>query len=254
MKAIKRFEFVGVPIDNYSFDEAVKVLLKAAMEERDTLVVHFINVAKIVRARRDKRLLKALWEGDLVLADGKPLLPLGRLLGIRLPTRVNGTDLMEKLMESGSALGISFFLLGAKEDILRKCIQKIKVKYLGIKIAGFRNGYFSPADVPRIINQINEVQPDILFIGLPTPQKELFALENSSKLKAKIIQGVGGSFEVLAGATKRAPIWMQRFGLEWLFRVIQEPKRMFWRYFSTNLTFLWIYTRELQKKLELQKR
>ncbi len=98
-----------------------------------------------------------------------------------------------------------------------------------------------------IIDKINRAKPDILFIGIPTPLKELFAYENRANLKVPMVQGVGGSFDVLAGLVQRAPVWMQEWGLEWFFRVLQEPKRMFWRYLSTNTEFLILYLQNIIK-------
>lgn len=233
-----RYSFMGCPIDSHSFDQATYEIVTKIKQRSKTSLVHFLNVAKVVKARRDQCLMKALWDGDLVLTDGKPLLFFGKFLGIQLATRVNGTDLMEQLLEVSEKEGFGVYLLGARNEILQKCVANIKIRYPNINIVGYRNGYFRNSDASTIIKEVNRVQPDILFIGMGTPQKEIFSFYNRDKFSVPIIQGVGGSFDVLAGEAKRAPKWMQCYGLEWFFRILQEPKRMFWRYLSTNTIFL----------------
>jgi len=237
---------MGCPIDIYSFEEAVSAIISRITSDSPTTLVHFLNVAKIIKAQKNDHLRIALWGGDFVLADGKPLLFFGKGLGIILPTRVNGTDLMEKLIEVCAKKGFSIYLFGSKQLIIKKCVEVIRQKYKNIKIVGYRNGYFRSEEVDEIISKINDSNPDIVFIGLPSPHKELFAYENKAKFMVPIIQGVGGSFDVLAGFVNRAPKWMQNYGLEWLYRVLQEPKRLFWRYLSTNTKFLLLYMKQFK--------
>ncbi len=139
---IARHNYMGCPIDSHSFKEAVSEIISRIKEGSPTTIIHFLNVAKIVKARSNDHLRAALWDGDLVLADGKPLSFFGRGLGISLPTRVNGTDLMEKLIEISEKEGFSIYLLGAKQDVLEKRVDKIENKHPNIKICGYRNGYF----------------------------------------------------------------------------------------------------------------
>jgi len=240
---IKRFKIIGCPIDNYSFDDAIRKIVRSAKcVDRPTLI-HFLNVAKIVKAQSNENLCNALWDGDLVLADGKPLLPLARNLGIYLPTRVNGTDLMEKLIEICENEELSIYFLGARQDIIKKFVDKMQSKHPNLIIAGYRNGYFEDNELDIIIEHINLANPNILFVGMGTPQKELFAYENKGRLKVPVIQGVGGSFDVVSGVIRRAPKWMQNWGMEWAFRVYNEPKRLFWRYLSSNTVFMVLYTK-----------
>jgi N-acetylglucosaminyldiphosphoundecaprenol N-acetyl-beta-D-mannosaminyltransferase len=241
----RRYDFLGCPIDDYSFDEVVSEIIRRIKEKKRTNLVHFLNVSKIVKARKNKQLQQTLWAGDFVLADGKPLLPFGRLLGISLPTRVNGTDLMEKLLEISAEEGFRVYLLGAKQEVIEKCVIKIRRKHPKINICGYRNGYFQEDEVGAITEAINKSKADIAFIGMGTPQKEFFAHQNRAKLTVPIVEGVGGSFDVLGGFVTRAPVWMQQAGLEWFYRVLQEPKRMFWRYFYTNTIFFIIFLKYL---------
>jgi N-acetylglucosaminyldiphosphoundecaprenol N-acetyl-beta-D-mannosaminyltransferase len=236
-----RYNFMGCPLDAYTI-EAVHAEVKERIECRaGVTLIHFLNVGKIVRARDDKELVQALWDGDMVLADGKPLVPLGRLVGARIPERVNGTDLMLSLLQTAADMGLRVYFLGGTQGVVESCAAKVRSMYPYLAIAGYSHGYFSSAATEEVINRINSAAPDILFVGMGTPQKELFAFRNRRQLKASIVQGVGGSFEVVAGVVKRAPLRMQEWGLEWLFRVFQEPKRMFWRYLSTNSRFIMLY-------------
>lgn len=235
--AFRRHDYMGCPVDPYTLEGAAREIIRRANDRTQTSVVHFTNIAKIVRAIEDPTLKAALWDGDLVLADGKPLLPLARALGIELPARVNGTDLMERVIELCAQGGLSIYLLGATEEIVTRAVQALADRHPGLRIVGHRNGYFSDEQIPRMIDAINISKPHVLFVGIPTPQKELFAFGCRASLRIPVIQGVGGSFDVLAGAVRRAPLWMQRSGLEWFWRVIQEPRRLFWRYASTNVLF-----------------
>ena len=236
-----RRDLMGSPIDLYSFADAIEEIECRITKSSHTNLIHFLNAAKIVRARSQPLLAQALWDSDLIVADGKPLLLVGRTLGIRIPTRVNGTDLMEALIALAARKHYRLYFLGAKEEVLEKCVDKTRSLYPDIDICGYRNGYFSEDETDDVIADINSARPDIVFIGMPTPRKEMFAFLNRSRLHSPIVQGVGGSFDILSGQTKRAPSWMQRSGLEWLYRVLQEPRRLFWRYFSTNIVFLAMY-------------
>lgn len=244
-----RHDFMGCPIDDYSFEQTVKEVLERIEGGEAPSLIHFLNVAKIVKARKDVALRQLLWNGEFVLPDGKPLLWFARAFGIHLPTRVNGTDLMERLLAESAQKGFRIYLLGATPDILEACVLKIRSIYPGSNICGYRDGYFGADEVENVIKAINSARPHILFIGMPTPRKEFFAQDYRSRLNVPVIQGVGGSFDVLAGAVPRAPTWMQHCGLEWLFRVLQEPGRLFWRYFSTNTVFIAIFFIHLLRRV-----
>jgi N-acetylglucosaminyldiphosphoundecaprenol N-acetyl-beta-D-mannosaminyltransferase len=245
--------YMGCPLDTYTFRGAVEEIVRRVRHRGPPSLVHFLNVAKIVKAHASPELETILWDGDLVLADGKPLQYFGRGLRIRVPERIAGIDLMLELLEVSSRETIPVYLLGAKEEVLQACLRTIERRFPGIQIAGSRNGYFSPQETPVVIEEINRSCPGILFVGMGTPQKELFAFENRARLMVPVVQGAGGTFDVIAGVTRRAPSWMQELGLEWLFRVLQEPRRLFWRYFSTNLLFLVLFLKTFLRRAELQR-
>ncbi len=238
---VKRYNFMETPLDAFTV-EGVIVEIKRIIDSKEyTKIVNFSNVAKVVKARKDPYLNKILWSGDFALADGKPLVKFGKWLGMNIPERVNGTNLMMDLFKLSQEEKYRVFLFGAKQEILERCVTNIMDIYPGINICGYRNGYFKKNEIMDVVDTINSAKPDILFIGMGTPQKEIFAYEQKNNLKVPIVQGVGGSFDVVAGLVERAPVWMQNWGLEWFFRVIQEPRRMFWRYFSTNIKFILIF-------------
>jgi N-acetylglucosaminyldiphosphoundecaprenol N-acetyl-beta-D-mannosaminyltransferase len=148
---------------------------------------------------------------------------------------------MHKLLALADEKGYRVYLFGGRQEILETCVATIQQRYPKVRIAGSRNGYFLPTELPDIVTQINTARPDILFIGINSPTKEQLADKWKKQIHATIIQGVGGSFDVLAGIVPRAPLWVQRAGFEWLYRVLQEPRRMFWRYAKTNAQCLWIF-------------
>ena len=216
---------------------------------------HYIavaNAAKIVKMRSDKELKSSIETAHLVGADGVPLVWAARLLGETLLGRVNGTDLMYRLLERSNQKGYRIFFFGTKEKILQKVIERVRTEYPGVNIAGCHHGYFTPSQELSIVRKIREAKADILFIAFGTPKKELWIKRYLNSMEVPVVHGVGGSFDVLAGVIPRAPLWMQRYGLEWLFRLCQEPRRMWRRYLVTNTLFiLMIFKAWLNYRIEL---
>jgi len=244
----RRVDFLGCPLDLYTSDEILQQVREAIDRRSRKCVIHFLNGNKIAQAQEDPEMRAILWRGDLVLADGQPLLPMARLLGMEIPERIDGIGLMEKLLCLADEHRYRIFLLGAKQTVLDACVAEIQRRFPGLIVAGHRNGYFRDAELPQIVDQINSTHADILFIGIGTPIKERLADQWGSRIEAPVIQGVGGSFDVLAGLVQRAPDWMQRVGLEWFYRVLQEPRRMFWRYLKTNVQCLALFAKALVAK------
>jgi len=241
----RRLDLLGCPVDPFTSREVLDEV-QQAIERRDRkCVIHFVNGNKIAQAHEDPEMREILWRGDLVLADGQPLLPMARLLGLEIPERIDGIGLMEKLLRLADERRYRVFLLGARQDVLEACVANIRRRHPRLIIAGQRNGYFQEAELPEIVDEINAARPDLLFIGIGSPIKERLADRWRDRIEAPVIQGVGGSFDVIAGMVRRAPVWMQRVGLEWFYRVLQEPKRMFWRYLKTNTQCLALFARAL---------
>ena len=184
-------------------------------------------------------LKESVTNADLINVDGQAVVWASRLLGQPLKERVAGIDLMEKLVEQAYNNHYKIFFFGAKDQVLEKMIEKYSAIYSPEIIAGYRNGYFKKEDEQEIAQQIADSKANILFVAISSPIKENFLYQNKDILKnVNFIMGVGGSFDVVAGKVKRAPKWMQFSGLEWLYRVYQEPKRMFKRYLVGNTKFI----------------
>lgn len=224
-------------MDALSMDETVE-MAAGAMRSGATVTHVAINVAKLVRMRTDPTLRMDVTGADIIGVDGMGLVWGARLHGIRIPERVAGIDLMWNLIGECERHGYKPFFLGAKEEVVRAAAQGAIRAFPKLEIAGVRNGYFSSEDEQEIVAHINDSGADCLFVGLPTPMKERFLSKHRSSLKTPFVMGVGGSFDVIGGKVSRAPRWMQQASLEWLYRIMQEPRRLVWRYASTNARFL----------------
>jgi N-acetylglucosaminyldiphosphoundecaprenol N-acetyl-beta-D-mannosaminyltransferase len=238
---IRRTMLMGCPVDLLTSAALLSELTQVIDAKRGPKVIQFVNANKIAQVRKDRDMERIMCKADYVLTDGQPMLPMARLLGIKIPERIDGIGLMGKLLKLADERRYSVFLLGAKQQVLDTCLAKIKSNYPNLRIAGSRNGYFSEKEAEEIVKQIRATGCDMLFLGMGSPMKERFADRYAAELGATVIQGVGGSFDVMADLVKRAPVWVQRIGMEWLYRVIQEPRRMFWRYATTNAQCLWAF-------------
>ncbi|MGF1548223.1 MAG: WecB/TagA/CpsF family glycosyltransferase [Thiotrichales bacterium] len=195
--------------------------------------------------RKNEPLRAACSRADLTVADGVPVVWATRLVGDPLAERVAGVDLMSNLLQAGHEAKLRFFFLGAKQEVLDTLRGILESRYPDLVIAGMRNGYFGEANNADAVAEIKAARADILFIGMPTPFKEIWAERHRQELDSKVIIGVGGSFDVLAGYVKRAPLWMQKIGMEWFWRLRCEPRKMWKRYLVTNTQFLFYLGREV---------
>ncbi|WP_131740487.1 WecB/TagA/CpsF family glycosyltransferase [Actinomadura roseirufa] len=239
-----RRHFLGVHVDPLTIDETVARCVKA-VEERAPITIGVLNAAKIVRLRKDARLSRAVLGCDLVLADGQSVVWAAGLLRRPLPERVAGIDLMLALLPEAERRGHRVYFMGARQEVLDRMVAEVRRRFPRLVVAGTRHGYFSSAEAPAIADEIREAGADLLFIGISSPMKELFVRDWSPRTGAQVTHGVGGTFDVLAGEVRRAPEWWQRNGLEWLYRVLQEPLRLGPRYFTTNGAFVAMVAAEL---------
>ncbi|HXC56174.1 MAG TPA: WecB/TagA/CpsF family glycosyltransferase [Rhizomicrobium sp.] len=233
----RRIEFLQAPIHLLSMHETLQLALEA-MTERKRLHHTVINAAKLVRMSENAELRTDVTAADIINIDGMSIVWGARLLGIDVPERVAGIDLMENLFELCAGHGFRAFLLGADRDVLGATIARLRREYPSLQIAGSADGYFGPGEENRIVEEINASMTDCLFVAMPTPRKERFLARYRDKLQASFIMGVGGSFDVYGGKVRRAPEWIQSLGMEWLFRVAQEPRRLWRRYYETNTRFV----------------
>jgi N-acetylglucosaminyldiphosphoundecaprenol N-acetyl-beta-D-mannosaminyltransferase len=233
----------GLHIDGMRMDEAID-RCKQAIQTRKPVLIGVLNAAKIVNLRHDPALRDALLDCNLLLADGQSVVWASRLLGKRLPERVAGIDLFEQLLALAHQQQRAIYLLGAKPEVLAALEQRVSQRWPGLRIAGSRHGYFSDAEGVEIAADIRASHADMLFLGVPSPKKEIFLQRYRRVLDVPVLHGVGGSFDVLAGMTRRAPRAWQRLGLEWAYRVLQEPARLWKRYLVTNTAFVALTLRE----------
>ncbi|MEW2246421.1 WecB/TagA/CpsF family glycosyltransferase [Streptomyces sp. NPDC006975] len=233
----------GIELDPLTMDETVDRCLRAVREER-RLEIGVVNAAKLVNMRRDPRLARAVSGCDLVLADGQAVVWAGRVLRAPLPERVAGIDLFVRLLAEAETAGMSVYFLGARQEVLEEMLRRVADRFPGLKVAGSRHGYFDDADQEGIADAIARSGAQMLFLGMTSPKKEIFTAAHGARTGARLVHGVGGSFDILAGVTKRAPRAWQRWGLEWLYRALQEPRRLGRRYLTTNVSFLLMTARE----------
>ncbi len=195
------------------------------------------NGQGIVLAAGDRAFAEAMAEADIVHADGMSVVFASRLLGPdALPERVATTDFIFDACDAAERHGLSFYFLGGREEDNLRAVEWVKSCYPRLKVVGRHHGYFSESDVDRIIDGIAAAKPDVLWVGLGKPRQEFFALQLRDRLPGiGWIKTCGGMFDYYSGRSARAPLWMQRSGLEWLFRALQEP-RLAWRYLTTNIS------------------
>jgi N-acetylglucosaminyldiphosphoundecaprenol N-acetyl-beta-D-mannosaminyltransferase len=236
----------GLYIDALAMDGAIG-RCKLALATRDSIQIGVLNAAKIVALRRDPMLREAVLSCDVVLADGQSVVWASRLLGRALPERVAGIDLFERLLELAHAEARSVYLLGATPSVLEALKTRLWERFPGLNIAGARDGYFGREEWDNVADDIRRSGADMLFLGMSSPKKETFLAAVGPTLGVPILHGVGGSFDVLAGVTRRAPAAWQRAGMEWAFRVLQEPRRLWRRYMTSNLAFLALVAHEFMR-------
>jgi N-acetylglucosaminyldiphosphoundecaprenol N-acetyl-beta-D-mannosaminyltransferase len=217
---------------------------RRAIAGGDSITQVSINALKVGLADDDPAFREALRTFDLAGADGQPVVWAARLLGTPIRGRVNGTDLMFELFDLAEREGHSVYLLGAKREALDAAAAELARRYPRLRLAGTHDGYFTADREPEVVAEVAAAKPDIVLLALPSPRKEWFLLEHAPRIGAGFAMGVGGSIDVLAGLQPRAPVWMQRSGLEWLFRLLRDPAGMWRRYLTTNARFVVLLAKE----------
>ena len=215
---------LGVNVSVTSYDELKKYIEEDIKNNKKSFIVA-INPEKILKAREDKKLKELLNSADYQIPDGIGVVYASKLKKGKIKSRITGIDCMEMLCSEADDKGYKIFLYGAKKEVIKEAKKRLEEKFENIKIVGAIDGYEKNND--KIIKEINKSKADIIFVALGSPKQENWILENKDKVCIKIFQGVGGSFDVISGNIKRAPMWMQKIGLEWLYRLIKEPKRIF---------------------------
>ncbi len=224
MVTLNKETILGVNVSVTSYEELKKCVEEDIKNNKKSFIVA-INPEKILKAREEEKLKDLLNSADYQIPDGIGVVYASKLKKGKIKSRITGIDCMEMLCREANDKGYKIFLYGAKKDIIKEAKKRLEEKFENIKIVGAIDGYEKNND--KIIKEINKSKADIIFVALGSPKQENWILENKDKVCIKIFQGVGGSFDVISGNIKRAPIWMQKIGLEWLYRLIKEPKRIF---------------------------
>ncbi|MCI0490211.1 MAG: WecB/TagA/CpsF family glycosyltransferase [Blastocatellia bacterium] len=244
--SLHRVKVAGIAINNLSEAEVLNAI-DGLIAQGGAHYMVVVNAAKAVAASRDERLRSVLDEADLVTADGMSVVWASRLLGRPLKERVTGIDLFERLLARAEARELQVYFLGAREEIVRALVERLTTQYPNLRVAGYRNGYFDQSEAEAVAEEIKRSRADLLFVAIGSPAQEYWIRSNLSRTGVRFAMGVGGSFDHLSGRARRAPQWMQRTGLEWLYRLLREPRRLWRRYLVGNTLFVWLVGKQLLK-------
>lgn len=233
----RRIEILETIVDVLTMQQTLE-LVEQYIKTKTALHLMGVNADKINEIRRNDRLKRIVNNCGVINADGASVVLASRFLKKPLPERIAGIDLMQELIGLSEKKGYSIYLLGAKQEVVQKTEEILTRKYPNLKIAGTHDGYFKESDWKNRSKEIKELNPDIVFVGITSPLKEYLVDFLQKDGNNCVFMGVGGSFDVLSGNIKRAPMWMQKLNLEWLFRMIQEPRRLAKRYVIGNTIFI----------------
>ncbi|MGE5614788.1 MAG: WecB/TagA/CpsF family glycosyltransferase [Bacillota bacterium] len=220
----KTANILGIPVDSITMDEAVERIGKF-LEEGGVHTVYTPNAEIMMAALRDPILKDILAGADMLTADGAGVVLASRILGCRVPEKVSGVDLVVNIFKVYANKGVRVFLFGSKPGVAEEAAENIARDYPGVVIAGCMNGYFTEEQVEGIINEINATNADILLVALGAPKQEYWISNHKDKLNSRICIGVGGTLDILSGRARRAPDFFRKNGLEWLYRLMREPRR-----------------------------
>ncbi len=235
-----KVNILGTLIDNVSFSETLTIIHEG-INNNKSIQLTDVNAGKLIQIESDQTLKESVAISDIINADGQSLVWASKLLGNPLKERVAGIDLMNDLVKLAHENQFKIYFFGAKDEVVKKVVEKYSKMYSKDIVAGYRNGYFSKNEEATIAKEISESNAQILFVAITSPFQENFMFNNKEVLKnVNFKMGVGGSFDVISGMTKRAPLWMQKNGLEWFYRFLQEPKRMWKRYLIGNSKFIYL--------------
>ena len=243
-----RIDLLGSPFDPITMQATVDRCMEWCVGPRGAHTVITLNAALLCMMRRDEELRNACHSGDLIVADGVPVVWTSRLAGVPLPERVAGVDLTVKLLAESASRGLSVYFLGARPEVVRSLVDYCHHNFPGLNVVGWRDGYFTKSDHEAIVAEIASLAPHMLFVGMPSPFKETWCELHRKELGVPVIAGVGGTFDVLTGYVRRAPRALQAIGMEWFWRLAMEPRKMWRRYLRTNSEFIVLAAREIFRR------
>lgn len=218
-------EILGIPVHAVTYDEAAEAVAGSIGRGGSTWILA-INPEKIMKALSDEELRRLLLQASLFIPDGIGVLWAGKILGRPFPQRVTGVDLLVRLVEEAARRGWKVFLLGAEPGVAEEVAAGWEKRWPGLQVVGCHHGYFKEADEGMVVEKVAAAGPDILFVAMGSPRQERFIGNNRTALCVPVCMGVGGSFDVVSGKKKRAPVWMQKLGMEWSYRLFLEPSRV----------------------------
>ncbi|AAK80273.1 exopolysaccharide biosynthesis WecB/TagA/CpsF family protein [Clostridium acetobutylicum] len=241
-----RMKFLNTNVDNVNMKEAIEIIDGFIKDGKYHYVVT-PNVDHIVRLEKDEEFKKVYENADLILTDGMPLVWISKWLKTPVKEKVSGSDLFPRVCKLAAEKEYTVFILGAAEGVAHKAGENLKAKYKGLKVAGTYSPSFGfekkPEEIKYIIEMINDIKPDILAVGVSAPKQEKFVAQYRDELKVPVALAIGASIDIEAGTLKRAPLWMQKSGLEWFYRMFRQPKKIFKRVFFDDLKIIGIYSK-----------
>lgn len=240
----ERMNIAGIGVDNLSESE-VLAEIERLVKQGGSHYMAVVNASKMVMANRDELLRRIIAKADLVTADGMSVVWASRLAGRSIRERVTGIDMFEKLVARAAESDWSVYFLGAQEYSIQRLVETFTSRHADLKIAGYRNGYFTASEEGEIASAIKQSGADLLFVAMGSPAQEQWISSHLERTGVKFALGVGGSFDHIAGLVPRAPLWMQRTGFEWLHRLWREPRRLWRRYLIGNASFIWLVAKQL---------
>lgn len=246
MVTTKQFEFLGLNFHPYTMKEVLDKIEEFIVSGKPHMV--FTPTAElIVKANENSTLKEKYNKTDILTVDSYVVYYAAKIFGKPVPEPVSTARIMLNFLPIANKKGYKLYLLGATEEVVNKVVENLKKNYKDINIVGWHNGYFDFNNDEEIVQDIIKTKPDVLFVAMSSPLKENFITKNLYKMNVPVSIGVGGTFDIIAGKYRLAPQWISKIGMEWFYRFIQEPKRLFKRYLVTNLKFIWLLIKYLIK-------
>jgi N-acetylglucosaminyldiphosphoundecaprenol N-acetyl-beta-D-mannosaminyltransferase len=244
----QRITLFGCPLDVVDFEETAAWCMATVQGNAPPCQLMTINAQSLLLVVDDPTVSDAVRQAAMVVGDGVSIALATRVLGLPWKGRVTGVDLTQRILTDGMRIGLKVFYLGATADIVSRLVRLTAERYTGVQVVGWQDGYYDRANDGPLIERIRASGAQVLFVGMPTPYKEIWLHKNLERLGVRLAIGVGGTFDVMTGQVRRAPVWMQRSGLEWLWRMILEPRKMWKRNVVYNSRFLYLLLREKLKR------
>ncbi len=237
MNELTRFSLLDIPIDNVTMDQALDKIITSIKDKERTSELNFVNAHCINVSYTDMEYKQILLGSDAVFADGSGIRMAGDMFGTKIIDNVNGTDMFPLLCRRCKDEGFKIFLLGAAPGTAQRVGEWVHSEIAPDIISGVHDGFFNPEDIPSLISEIEKSEADLLLVAMGVPRQEKWIHQNLKELPVSATLGVGGLFDFFSGNILRAPMWMRKLGIEWVWRLLKEPRRMWKRYIVGNIVF-----------------